>query len=76
MIEAEVATIYPRVPDGKATDWARSVCADILQDEFADDALTGRIVQRFSGGDRPDPTAEQAAEILRVVRAGGWCESP
>ncbi len=71
-IEAGVAAVYPGVPEGKATDWAIAVCADIRDDK--DEATVLRNVSlRYAGGSRPDPTPAQAAQILEVIRAGGWC---
>ncbi len=69
-IEAAVAAIYPGVPEGKATDWAQSTCSDLGKDEAT---LVDNVRQRFAGGDRPDPTPEQAAQILAVIRASGFC---
>lgn len=73
-LEAAVAAVYPGVPEGKATDWARSTCFDRLRDGLEGDALTERITRRFTGGDRPSPTPEQAEAILAAIDAGGWCK--
>lgn len=68
----QIDQIYPGVPDGKAADWARSTCGDMI-DGVDGDALVARVVARFAGGDRPDPTPEQAAAIIDLVEVGGWC---
>lgn len=72
-IESAVADIYPGVPEGKATDWARSTCSDLLRNEFDENELAQRVIMRFSGGDRPDPTSDQALMILAAIESGGWC---
>lgn len=71
-LEAAVAAIYPGVPAGKATDWAVSICRDVL-DGVAPADLVDRTVARFAGGSRPDPTPEQAESIVAAVRAAGFC---
>lgn len=72
-LEAAVAAIYPDVPEGKAADWARSTCGDMLRDGLEGGPLLERIQRRFTGGDRPEPTTDQAQAILDAVNAGGWC---
>lgn len=71
-ITAGVDVVYPGVPDGKAVDWARSSCRDRL-DGLDDEQLVGRIVQRFAGGARPDPTPAQAEQILELLELDAWC---
>lgn len=73
LLEDVVAQLYPGVPEGKAVDWARSTCADMLTGDFTEDEIVARTQQRFAGGDRPDPTAEQAAQIILFIEAGEWC---
>lgn len=67
VLEGQIAAIYPDVPVGKATDWAIALCGDIAAG-MDGDALLERAAARFAGGLRPDPTPEQAAQILEVVR--------
>lgn len=71
-IERSVAAFYPGVKAGKSADWAIAVCADILAGK-SDDQLERNVTMRYAGGTRPDPTPEQAQQILAVVRSGGWC---
>lgn len=71
-LEAELSAIYPGAPEGKYADWAVSVCSDILRG--ADGAeLEGNVILRFSGGSRPDPTPEQARQMIAVIQANGFC---
>lgn len=73
LLEDEVASLYPGVPEGKTVDWARSTCSDMLAEDLTDDQIVTRTQQRFAGGDRPDPTPEQAAQIIQFIEAGEWC---
>lgn len=71
-IEMAVSAVYPGVPSGKATDWAIYTCSDIL-DGQTEEKLIRIVTTRFAGGTRPDPTATQAATILDIIRASGFC---
>lgn len=71
-IEAGVAGIYPDVPEGKAVDWSRSLCRYVLEGNEGDQ-LTNFATQMFAGGDRPDPTPEQANAIVALVQNSSWC---
>lgn len=71
-LEAELAAIYPGVPEGKYTDWSVSVCSDLLRG-ITGAELEGNLIYRFSGGTRPDPTPEQARQMLDVITTNGFC---
>lgn len=71
-LEAELAAIYPGVPKGKYTDWSVSVCSDLLRG-ITGAELEGNLIYRFSGGTRPDPTPEQARQMLEVISTNGFC---
>lgn len=73
-IESAVAGIYPGVLEGKASDWAISVCDDIRRGLPAE-SLLRNATMRYSGGHRPDPTHDQAQQIIDVVQSGGWCSA-
>lgn len=69
-----VVAAYPPLAEraDKAVDWSVSVCDDIL-DGKPDATVTRNIVLRFAGGDRPEPTPDQAQGILAAVQASGFC---
>lgn len=73
-LEATIAGIYPGVPEGKATDWARDFCGYTRGNP--DPAAVERyVIMKFAGGSRPDPTPEQAQAIIAAVGAAGVCGS-
>lgn len=71
-LETEIGAVYPGVPAGKATDWAVDVCRDKLAGHDPAELLE-RVQQRYAGGTRPDPTAEQAQAILDAIDRAGFC---
>lgn len=62
------------MPAGKYTDWTVALCSDRRGGMTDRAALEARIIVRFAGGDRPDPTPEQAAQMLNVILANDSCE--
>ena len=71
-LETEISAVYPGVPAGKATDWAVAVCKD-KRDGHDQAELLERIQRRYAGGNRPDPTPEQAQAILDAIARAGFC---
>ena len=71
-IEAGVASVYPGLPEGKAAEFAIGVCQDLRQG-WEGAQLRAGTVAHFGGGDRPDPTDEQADQIVEVIRSSGYC---
>lgn len=71
-LEAELALIYPGAPEGKYADWAVNTCSDMLRG-VAGPELEGNVIHRYSGGSRPDPTPDQARQIIAVIEANGFC---
>ena len=71
-LETAIAGIYPGVPDGKATDWAVSTCQQILTGTPRA-TLEANVARRYSGGNRPDPTPDQARAILAAIESAGFC---
>lgn len=72
LIEEGIASAYPGVPPGKATDWAINTC-DEIRSGRTDEELLDSIQARYAGGDRPDPTRTQAEQILNVIRDIAFC---
>ena len=65
-----VATIeqyYPGVPADQAEAGANDVC-DGIKDGLTMDDLVSRVVEKFGGDGRADPTVEEAEEIIAIVR--------
>lgn len=71
-LEAQIAAIYPGVPKGKAADWSVAICRDIL-DGKDEATVSANTASRFAGGSRPNPSVEQAAAIVEVVKSSGFC---
>jgi hypothetical protein len=70
-LEQAIAAIYPGVPDGKAGDWAGDVCSRSTVEGISGQQLLDYVQAKFAGGTRPDPTPEQATEILAEIEASG-----
>ena len=71
-IETGVASVYPGLPPGKAAELAIAVCQDLRQGWEGAQLRLGTVAH-FGGGDRPDPTDEQADQIVDVIRSSGYC---
>ena len=72
-LERLVDSVYPGVPEGKATDWSISVCERIEAGAEGDE-LIDVVTQYYRGGSRPDPSPSQAAAIADQIRS--WCYAP
>lgn len=66
-VAATIEQYYPGVPADEAEAAAAETCDDIRNNLLMDDLVAG-VIERFSGDGRPDPTTEQAEEILAIVR--------
>lgn len=73
VLERRIGAIYPGMPDGKATDWSVSSCMDMRSGEGAEYVLRN-VRLRFAGGTRPDPTPDQAEQIVGVILDVGFCD--
>lgn len=67
-----VTDVYPGVDYEDVIDNARNICQEILSGKDGA-TLVRNAGMRFAGGDRPDPTEEQARAIVEVVRTSDWC---
>lgn len=70
-LAADIGAVYPGITAERyAVNWSRYLCDDIANG-LAGEALTQRAIDRFAGGSRPDPTPEQAQQIIAIVQ--GYC---
>lgn len=72
-LAAQVEPTYPGVTADQLAGWATDSCYETQQGEERALVLD-RLTQRFTGGDRPAPTPEQAGAILDAILSADWCE--
>lgn len=74
-IVVAIDAIYPGIEQPRyILNWADYLCGDI-DEGLSGEQLRRRAVMRFAGGDRPDPTPAQAAQIIELIESSGWCAS-
>lgn len=67
-LAAAVEQVYPGLPPGKADDWAAMVCGYVAEGTHDAAAIDRYVRMRFAGGQRPDPSAEQVAALLGIIK--------
>jgi hypothetical protein len=71
----ELGKIHPDLAKPRELTDARSTCGDIQAGKDAA-TVTENAAHRFGNGSTRILTAEQAAQVVAVIRANGFCEVP